>query len=140
MAHMKKNVPRKNNLQPHPPDAALSSTMRIPSDALVDLQAEMHLDIRCPDNKRPCRIVLGKGDYAIGRHPKAAVPVMLPVVSRRHAHIFSYHEEAIIEDLNSTNGTFVNGVRISRCVLQNNDVIRIGDATLLFSRTKRKEF
>lgn len=42
----------------------------------------------------------------------------------------------IIEDLNSTNGTYVNGVRVNRCILRHNDLIRIGDATILFSQQK----
>lgn len=120
-------------------DASLSSTMRLPMEELVAPDAEMHLDIRYTDSSQPCSIRIQNQPYEIGRRPDAGVPLMQPSVSRHHARIFHLHAEEIIEDLNSTNGTYVNGVRVNRCVLQHNDVIRIGDTTLLFTRTSRSD-
>jgi hypothetical protein len=115
--------------------SSLSSTMRLPMEEFTDPDAEMHLDVRSMDEAKPCSIRIDKKTYEIGRRSDAGIPLMQPGVSRQHARLFHLHSEEIIEDLNSTNGTYVNGVRITRCVLQNNDVIRIGDATLLFTRT-----
>ncbi len=115
-------------------DAVLSSTMRLPMDDFDAPDAEMVLDVRNADDAKPYSIRIDRTNYEIGRRSDAAIPLIQPGVSRHHARLFHLHSEEIIEDLESTNGTYVNGVRITRCVLQNNDVIRIGDATLLFTR------
>jgi pSer/pThr/pTyr-binding forkhead associated (FHA) protein len=118
----------------HAADSSLSSTMRLPMMEFDTPEAEMVLDVRSADDAKPYSIRIEKATYEIGRSSSAGIPLIQPGVSRRHARLFHLHAEEIIEDLNSTNGTYVNGVRITRCVLQNNDVIRIGDATLLFTR------
>jgi len=112
--------------------------MRLPLEELFDPDAEMHLDIRVADDDRPQRLRLVKKPYSIGRRVDADITLNQPGISRNHARLLHLNNEEIIEDTGSTNGTYVNGVRISRCVLQNNDIIRIGDATLLFTRTPRK--
>ncbi len=96
--------------------------------------AEMALTIRRGNNTPPTNLPIERKTYSIGRHEGADVYIESASASRQHARIFFLHDEEIIEDLNSTNGTFVNGVRVSRCVLQDNDIIRIGDSTILFSR------
>jgi len=133
-------IEKADNIQPdddapRATDASMSSTMRLPMEEFIDADAEMHLDVRSVDDARPYSIRIDKVTYEIGRCRDAGIPLMQPGVSRQHARLFHLYSEEIIEDLNSTNGTYVNGVRITRCVLQNNDVIRIGDATLLFTRT-----
>ncbi len=53
--------------------------------------------------------------------------------SRRHAQVWQQGDRVIIEDLTSTNGTFVNGQRLDRPrFLNHNDVILIGDGHLTF--------
>ena len=42
----------------------------------------------------------------------------------------------MIEDLESTNGLFVNGVKVVRCALRNNDQIELGGVRLLFNEEK----
>jgi len=54
-------------------------------------------------------------------------------VSRKHARIFIKEGKFVLEDLNSTNGTYVNGKRISQCILNKNDIIRTGNIELLFN-------
>ncbi len=46
-------------------------------------------------------------------------------------------EEYIVEDMDSTNGTFVNNVRVKSCTLRHNDQIRIGEALILFTQQRR---
>lgn len=63
----------------------------------------------------------------IGRE-RAAADVILrdPNVSRRHAELTVTGSDWSIEDLNSTNGTFVNNRRITRCPLRNGDLLTFG--------------
>jgi pSer/pThr/pTyr-binding forkhead associated (FHA) protein len=113
----------------------LSSTMPIPVEDVLDHGSEMSLTIRNPNQTAPRHIPLSRETYCIGRHEKADIHIPGPSASREHARLFFLHDEEIVEDLNSTNGTFVNGVRVTRCVLQDKDIIRVGDTTMLFSRS-----
>jgi len=56
-----------------------------------------------------------------------------PAVSARHCTIEVSKEDITIYDNNSTNGTFVNGDRVSGCPLKNLDEIKIGESKLLIS-------
>lgn len=112
----------------------MSGTMPISLGTIVEdmsLESAAHLDITFP-GQNPLKISLSENDMVIGRDPDCAVQIALSNVSRHHARLIYDGEEYVIEDLNSTNGTFVNGVKISRCILRNNDQIRIGEAKILF--------
>lgn len=68
----------------------------------------------------------------IGREPINDVVFPDPEVSRRHARIVSQNNNYYIEDLGSTNGTFVNGRRISIVTrLSNGDIIDLGESIRL---------
>jgi pSer/pThr/pTyr-binding forkhead associated (FHA) protein len=54
-------------------------------------------------------------------------------VSSKHASIEVSREDILLYDENSTNGTFVNGSRISSCPLKNLDEIQLGESKLLLS-------
>src|SRR5262245_32657935 len=54
----------------------------------------------------------------IGRNPRAHVPIEDDGISRSHARIVQRNDRYEIEDMGSTNGTFVDGTRVSgSCVL-----------------------
>ena len=76
----------------------------------------------------PDRIVpLPNGETIVGRVPECDVQIYAPSVSRRHARILVAAAGASIEDLGSTNGTFVGGHRVtSLTVLQDGTEIRLG--------------
>lgn len=71
-------------------------------------------------------------DILIGRDPQAYLPLNHPTVSFRHAVISRQDKQVIIRDLGSTNGTFVNGKRVSQAVLSSGDVIQIGPFKLVY--------
>jgi pSer/pThr/pTyr-binding forkhead associated (FHA) protein len=53
-------------------------------------------------------------------------------VSRHHALILLGPRDAVIEDLNSTNGVIVNGHKVSRQLLADGDAVTIGDVQFRF--------
>jgi two-component system, cell cycle response regulator len=67
----------------------------------------------------------------VGRAPDAGLLIDDVAVSRRHARVWKGPDGFTIEDLGSTNGVFVNGVRETRRVLRNGDRIQIGTTTVL---------
>ncbi len=75
-------------------------------------------------------------EIIIGRATDLDMVMMEDMVSRRHAKIVCRHGEIYIEDLGSTNGTFVNGEKITRVRLKPGDRILIGKSILkLINRT-----
>ncbi|MFN6168956.1 MAG: FHA domain-containing protein [Burkholderiales bacterium] len=77
-------------------------------------------------------ISLTKERTTLGRKPHNDVQVDNLAVSGEHAAIITILNDSFIEDLNSTNGTLVNGKPITKHFLQNNDVIEIGKHKLKF--------
>jgi len=78
-------------------------------------------------------IVLDRGENVIGRMPDARVWIDTTKVSRRHARIIVSGGRAVIEDLGSKNGTFLNGRKIASAVaLADDDEIRLGLMPLTF--------
>jgi pSer/pThr/pTyr-binding forkhead associated (FHA) protein len=71
--------------------------------------------------------------------PDNTIVVDSPAVSGHHACVFTTDGEFIVEDLQSTNGTFVNGARVSRQVLQHGDVVKVGDHELVLDRLAELE-
>ena len=80
---------------------------------------------------------LGEGAVVLGREAFNDIVVFDPEVSRRHTQISFQEGRYIIEDLGSTNGTFVNGRRLNAPTpLHNGDVIEMGEAArIIFSST-----
>ena len=70
----------------------------------------------------------------LGRHPYNEVSLNDPHTSRYHCWVTTNDSGFVIEDLASTNGTFVNGVRIrTRQILKPGDVIRVGITEFVFT-------
>lgn len=79
------------------------------------------------------RVTFGEGEHVVGRDPALEVCVESSSVSRRHALVHIADGIAVLEDLGSKNGTFVNGHRIATPVrLSDRDQIGVGDVRLRF--------
>jgi diguanylate cyclase (GGDEF)-like protein len=75
---------------------------------------------------------LVKGDAVIGRSPTAAIRVVDDGVSRNHARIRHDSSGLFLDDMESRNGTFVNGMRVSgSTLLREGDKIQVGRTTVL---------
>jgi pSer/pThr/pTyr-binding forkhead associated (FHA) protein len=77
-------------------------------------------------------ISLRDGVISIGRMPDNALHIEDPAVSGYHARVRSHNGQYVLEDKNSTNGTWINGERVTRAVLRDGDRIRIGQQTVVF--------
>jgi len=77
-------------------------------------------------------VQLTKDKTTLGRRPYNDIVIDNLAVSGEHAAILMNGSEVILEDLNSTNGTYVNGKAIKKQVLQNGDGIEVGKYKIKF--------
>jgi pSer/pThr/pTyr-binding forkhead associated (FHA) protein len=88
-------------------------------------------------------VSIAKAGFTIGRSPNAGNDVVLEddvKVSRRHARIdLDADGKFTVYDLDSTNGTRVNGKKIDNCALKTGDEIRVGDSRLLFEQLEEED-
>lgn len=75
---------------------------------------------------------LTHGRFLIGRTAENDLQIDSKFVSRHHAQIITTNSTSIVEDLNSTNGISYNGKRIRRRVLNDGDVLQIGEHELVY--------
>ena len=75
----------------------------------------------------------------VGRAPRADFVVDAALVSRLHCRLAAGAAEIEAVDLESTNGTYVNGQRIDRCTLKHGDRLRIGAVELVVMKTGAAE-
>ncbi len=85
------------------------------------------------DNQVLAEYNMSKERYTSGRLPDNDVRIDNPAVSGHHSLIINILNDSFLEDLNSTNGTYVNGKLIKKHALQHGDVITIGHHQLRFS-------
>lgn len=69
-------------------------------------------------------------EIIIGRSSDLDMVLVEDMVSRRHAKITTMNDEIIISDMGSTNGTFVNGEKVSRSRIQEGDRILVGTSII----------
>jgi len=77
-------------------------------------------------------IEITQPEFTIGRRPDNDLVIDHAAVSGRHARIVQVQSVFFLEDVGSTNGTFVNDRRIDRRQLQDTDVVTIGKHRLIF--------
>jgi pSer/pThr/pTyr-binding forkhead associated (FHA) protein len=70
----------------------------------------------------------------IGRLPGNSLVIDSPIVSSKHARVVRDGDDFVVEDLKSTNGTFVNRQRVTRHRLRDGDVMVVGRHRLVFDR------
>ncbi|HVZ47044.1 MAG TPA: FHA domain-containing protein [Ramlibacter sp.] len=77
-------------------------------------------------------VQLTKDRTTLGRRPYNDIVIDNLAVSGEHAVLQMSGNEVYLEDLNSTNGTYVNGKAVKKQLLQNNDTIEIGKYKIKF--------
>jgi len=82
---------------------------------------------------------MNKERYTIGRLPDNDIRIDNPAVSGHHSLIINILNDSFLEDLNSTNGTYVNGKLIKKHALQHADVVTVGHHQLRFIDTQSSD-
>src|SRR5215471_8314724 len=75
---------------------------------------------------------LADGAVSVGRDPSNRMPIRDVTVSRQHCVIEMKNGQTTVSDLESHNGTLVNGIPVSKRQLSHGDVLRIGQCELVF--------
>jgi len=91
-----------------------------------------YLRYTCP-GRNPLTVQLVKDVTIIGRSAQTDVPLADDNASRQHCQVRKWAGSFRIEDLQSKNGTFVNGAKVSKeHALNDGDLIAVGDTTIVF--------
>ena len=72
----------------------------------------------------------------IGRKPSNDIPIDNLSVSGRHAQVITILEDSFLEDLGSTNGTYVNGKLVKKHALEDGDSITLGKYQITYHNSK----
>ena len=84
------------------------------------------------DSEMGKRLKLEKEELTIGRGSDVDITIDRDSVSRRHAKIVQTGNQYAVIDLGSTNGTYVNDVKVTEAVLVDGDVVRVGKTPVVF--------
>jgi pSer/pThr/pTyr-binding forkhead associated (FHA) protein len=86
------------------------------------------------DDRELQECAVGVQPVTIGRLPDNMVVIDNAAVSGRHARVYKEGNHYVLEDLKSTNGTFVNDKPIARHTLLEGDVVSVGKHSLVFTQ------
>ena len=90
----------------------------------------------CLTSDAPRQYTLAKRTMTIGRSSRCDIQILTHFVSREHARLtVSPRGNVAIEDLGSTNGVFVNSVRVERQELHHGDLVTVGETQFRFLET-----
>lgn len=93
--------------------------------------------ILCHAGAELARVTLPPGEYVIGRDPAADIFAETPLLSRRHALLTINYDSLLLEDLGSSNGSFVADQPVKEATrLFPNQAIRLGDVQLEVRRER----
>jgi ABC transport system ATP-binding/permease protein len=126
------------------PDRKISRSSLLPQDTVyfgsLPMPASRLLQKVSSGEKPHTSLVFSGQTMTLGRDPQSELVLDHPMISWRHARLTRSADNFIVEDLGSTNGTFVNGNRISGAVsVKPGDRIGLGSYTFVFTASGRVE-
>ncbi len=77
-------------------------------------------------------VTLVRGIVTIGRAPSSLIRIDNPAVSGNHAKVYWENGRFVVEDLKSSNGTYLNGRAVSKAELKDGDAMQVGKHTIEF--------
>ena len=123
---------KKNSFGEQSSFASTSTLVRDETFDAILSKRHAYLKIMAPGEENKM-IELGEADITIGRTSECEIQLPREGISRKHVLIHFHNEEYYVEDLDSKNGTYLNGVKIAKCVLRNKDQIDIGVVKIIFN-------
>lgn len=125
----------------HPDDLDISHTMISDGPGSASTQSPLgHYLVVLEGHEPGYTAEVGADTVTIGRDPKHVLVFPDSELSRLHARVSLVRGELVVEDLKSTNGTFVDGVRIHAPVLlAEGSLLRLGRQVLKYERRDRRE-
>lgn len=87
-------------------------------------------------------IQISQGLITLGREPENHVVIDSTAVSRRHASIFNAEEHWLLKDFESSNGTWINGIKVNPGavkLLRHGDIVTLADFSMRVSETEPRE-
>lgn len=104
-------------------DMTRTATMKVPDGG----EADEHLVFSLTAEGSGQRFELRKGStLLVGRALTSDLPVVHPTISRRHAEVTARADAVEVNDVGSSNGTFLNGARVQRAVARDGDRLAFG--------------
>ncbi|MDX2176901.1 MAG: ATP-binding protein [Candidatus Sumerlaeia bacterium] len=94
--------------------------------------APVQLIPKAPQPGFPDFYAIGDGSTTIGRHPTNTIVLPFESISRFHARLDKRGDYFIVQDLNSSNGSFVNNERVTQMTIHHGDVVTFGNVEFLF--------
>jgi pSer/pThr/pTyr-binding forkhead associated (FHA) protein len=80
---------------------------------------------------------VGAGSFTLGKDPANALVIQERFISSQHLQVTRRETGFHVRDLNSTNGTFLGGVRLFEAEIPLNTVLRVGETELVFERVSQ---
>ena len=90
------------------------------------------------DGDEPIDFPVAQGRIILGRTSDNDIQIESKFVSRHHAQIVTYGPESVLEDLNSTNGIYINGKRVKKHRLKHGDVFVIGEHEIMYVQEEQE--
>src|SRR5688500_12389905 len=87
---------------------------------------ELFVELAGSSDECSDRFPLRQGRTTVGRGESCDVHIEVGHVSRLHASIDVHEDVVVVKDEGSSNGTYVNGVRVSEAVLSDGDIVHFG--------------
>ena len=97
-----------------------------------------HIEVLCKGDKI-AEHDFPPGRVIIGRSPDNDIYIKSKFVSRHHAQLVTDESGCTIEDLNSTNGVFLDDVRVKRHKLSTGDIIQLGIHELVYADLRSQQ-
>lgn len=114
-------APAQDDEPPHEPENADRTAIVRPSGRKLWIQREGHETVELAGMR-----------LTVGRDPRCEIVIASPRVSREHAVILVDEDTVLVTDLNSSNGTFFNGERIMKHVVNDGDTVQFGNEKVTF--------